>query len=176
MKNVVLILTASFLCSLSQADQSGSCSSYIPVKKAELTKIGADMAGDAGCTGSACPNLQCRDMQSITYANVQNGSFRGARFSALGYSEDMTSIQNSDLRNVSIQSVNSINLSGCNLQNANIEYVGGYANLSAVDLRGARIGQIDNVETITWKGAIYDSTSRLPFSDVVAASMGLVKK
>ena len=170
-KKIAIIL---FLTTASSA-LAFECTSYMPVNPLELKKIGADADG-SGCSEKKCPSFQCKIIDSLGYANVSKGNFRAAKIFSLGYSADLCVIKDSNLSYIVIKIVNSTNLQGSNLQNAHIEMISGASNLANTDLRGAKIDSVDDLESVTWTGAVYDGRSSLPFSDEIAAQLGLIKQ
>jgi uncharacterized protein YjbI with pentapeptide repeats len=135
-----------------------------------------------GCKRDSCPNIENRFIETLNYAEVDGGRFRGSDFNYLGYSTDLTKIQNSDLRDTTITVLGGCNLSGSDLRGAVIKTIthadAGLITtiLDGTDLRGASIIEITALTSVSLKGAVYDSTTQLPFTDEVAATLGMIKR
>jgi uncharacterized protein YjbI with pentapeptide repeats len=85
-----------------------------------------------------------------------------------------------------------LNLTGAKLMGASISFSNwqklAYLNLDKADLRGADLSQLspnqisqkpkaqDIASLISARGAIYDSTTKLPFSELVAKQIGMIKE
>jgi len=156
------------------------CKKLVPMTKKEIAKFAAKPGpNDPGCKGSACPNLECRDARkgSWFYMKVDGGKFRGSKFGSIGYSDIDSAIRNSDMRDTTIEFITSSNLSGSDFRGAVIESIESAVHLNGADFRGATIKSAGlDQDGIDWTGAIYDSTSKLPFDDAQAASRGMIKK
>jgi uncharacterized protein YjbI with pentapeptide repeats len=156
-----------------------------PVVREQKRKITPEeeQALAGGCRGIGCPSFEKLNMGSISYANVDDGKFRGSEFDVFGYSTDLTKIQNSDLRDVTIDLLGACNLAGSDLRGAIIKKITasgsddvGSKIFDRADLRGATILEISLIQSVSFNGTIYDSTTKLPFTDEVATSLGMIRK
>jgi len=135
---------------------------------------GTDQSGYNESGTQECSLLVKNEDASKAQTSLENAQLRG---SLISLKSENLNFEKADLRNAEFldeNSMNSANLNGANLQDAKLGS-GSFekADFSDTCLIGANLKDAD-VAGANFKGAIYSEATKLPFSESVAASYGMI--